>query len=159
MLPRRLVLPIALLVCIGTTACSTAPSPTADGSTPAAPGLQASITAHPWQLVGATGATGQPVAALQDKPGQPYVLTLRDGRLGVANGCNHMGGDVRLQGDMLEFGQMMSTRMACADDRLMQADGAMGQALTGRAQLRMPDADTLHLLTANGWTLVLRRSR
>lgn len=146
------ILFLACLLACTTAACSM--SPVAGAATRLS---DAALSAHPWVLEQATRADGQPVAALQDKPGKPFALTLQHGRLGVANGCNHMGGQYRLQGDELVIGDLMSTLMACADNRLMDADGAMGEALKGRVRVEMPDAGSLRLTAGNGWTLQFRR--
>lgn len=143
---------LACLLVLSVAACGT-PSAVGSGAKPS----EAVLSAHPWVLVQATGADGQPVDALQDKPGKPFVLTLQQGRLGIANGCNHMGGDYRLQGDELVIGEVMSTLMACADQRLMDADGAMGEALKDRLRVQMPSAHMLELSARNGWRLQFRR--
>ena len=143
---------LACLLALAAAACGTPPA-AGNGATPS----ESMLTAHPWVLVQATGADAQPLAALQDKPGKPLELTFQQGRLGVANGCNHMGGPYRLQGDALVIGNLMSTLMACADQRLMQADGAIGEALKGRVGVQMPSAQTLELTAQNGWRLQFRR--
>lgn len=140
------------LLALTMVACATPPA----AGTAATPS-EAALSAQPWVLVQATTADGQPVAALLDKPGTPFALTLQHGRLGVANGCNHIGGQYRLQGNALVIGDLMSTLMACADNRLMDADGAMGEALKDRVRVEMPDAGSLRLTAANGWTLQFRR--
>lgn len=143
---------LACLLALAVAACGT--PPTAGNGAAAS---EATLAAHPWVLVQATGADGQAITALVDKPGKPFELTLQQGRLGVANGCNHMGGSYRLQGDALVIGNLMSTLMACADQRLMQADGTLGEALKGRMQVQMPSPQTLELIAQNGWRLQFRR--
>ena len=45
-----------------------------------------------------------------------------DGRAGGSSGCNSYGGDYRVQNDRVTFGQIVSTKRACADERANQQE-------------------------------------
>lgn len=49
-------------------------------------------------------------------PNEPGVFSLafgQDGRVAITTDCNSMGGNYRVEGNQLQFEQMMSTRMYC----------------------------------------------
>ena len=67
-----------------------------------------------WRL---TELRGQPIAAING-PREPHIVFAADGgRVSGSAGCNRFSGPYKA-GDRLELGPLMSTKMACADDRL-----------------------------------------
>jgi heat shock protein HslJ len=123
-----LLLPMFLL------ACAQAPQNTS----PAAPADRSTGTANPallgayhWRLSEASDAQGQPIDALFARADKPLQLDFRDGRLAVGNACNRMGGAYSASGGQLKLGNLVSTKMACADPRLMALDEAVGKRLQG----------------------------
>lgn len=153
-----LALPLALAGC---------PKPAEQAATPAEPAaapiaataegtVDASLLSrYHWRLASATDAQGQRIEALFAQPGKPVQLDFRDGRLGVANTCNRMGGSYTLGGSTLTAGRLASTMMACADPALMALDQEVGKRLEGTLKLATTtgDAPTLTLTTATGDTL------
>ena len=83
-------------------------------------------------------------------------LDFRDGRLGVSNTCNRMGGSYTLSATSLTVGRLASTLMACTDSALMALDQEVGKRLEGTLKLAatQDDAARLTLTTATGDTLV-----
>jgi heat shock protein HslJ len=71
------------------------------------------------------------VDALFVRADRPVQLDFRDGRINVSNTCNRMGGTFTLQGTQLTIGNLASTMMACADQKLMALDSAVGKQLQG----------------------------
>jgi heat shock protein HslJ len=96
--------------------------------------------------------------ATQD--GVPYALVdgsvvrlhFADGAVGGSGGCNQLGGDASLDGDVLVVGALAMTEMAC-DEPLMTQDQWLADLLTGRPTLVL-DGDQL-VLTGGGFTVTL----
>ena len=65
----------------------------------------------PWNLVSQDGLVLEPGS--RARPPE-ILLSGKDKRLGGSGGCNRLMGSYELDGDKLKFGQLASTRMACA---------------------------------------------
>lgn len=147
-----LALPLALAACAKppqgepTTAPATQ-TPAATAS--AAPADASALSANHWRLTDAKSAQGQRIAALFANADKPVQLDFVDGRVGVSNTCNRMGGSYSVAGDELKFDRMASTMMACTDARLMALDQEVGKRLEGSLKFAQ-SADTLTLTTASG---------
>ena len=101
-----LALPLALAACTRPADPSTAPRDAAPAL--AAPVASATADAsllpkYHWRLHDATDAHGQRIAALFARPDQPVQLDFRDGRVGVSNTCNRMGGTYTLADGSLKL--------------------------------------------------------
>ena len=152
---RYLVLAIALALAAcakppqgESAAAAPAATATADPAT-AAPADASALPAYHWRLSDAKNAQGQRIEALFANAEKPLQLDFRDGRIGVGNTCNRMGGAYSVEGDQLKFERMASTMMACADAKLMALDHEAGKRLEGSAKFALTD-HTLTLTTANG---------
>lgn len=55
-----------------------------------------------------------------------------DGTVNGNSGCNGVGGDYSVSGNEIEFGQFVSTLMAC-DEPIMSQESAMMQVVSGTA--------------------------
>lgn len=150
-----LALPLALAACTKPADPSTAPR----DATPAVAAPVASATAdasllpkYHWRLHDATDAQGRRIAALFARPDPPVQLDFRDGRVGVSNTCNRMGGTYTLADGSLTAGRLVSTQMACGDSAVMALDQEVGKRLEGTLRLATTtgDAPTLTLTTATG---------
>lgn len=136
-----------------------APTATAPAAAPATATLDAAtLGGHHWKLDQAVDAKGQRVDALFVRADRPVQLDFRDGRINVSNTCNRMGGTFTLQGTQLTIGNLASTMMACADQKLMALDSAVGKQLQGpqTAALQGGDRPTLTLTSATGNALTFR---
>ena len=128
---------------------------------PAAPTAEvgdaaALLAGHHWRLVEASDASGARIEALFARADAPVQLDFTDGRLGVSNTCNRMGGGYTLEGQTLAVGRLASTQMACADPKLAALDAEVGKRLEGPLTLAT-EAGTpprLILATAGGERLV-----
>ena len=151
-----LALPLALAAC--TKPAEPAPPPadaTPTASTPAVAASTADATLLPkyhWRLTDATDAKGQRIAALFARANQPVQLDFRDGRLGVSNTCNRMGGTYTVTDGSLTAGSLVATQMACADSAVMALDQEVGKRLEGTLKLATTagETPTLTLTTATG---------
>lgn len=128
-------------------------------TTPATSAAQADAALLPkyhWRLSTATDAKGQRIEALFARADQPVQLDFKDGRLGVGNTCNRMGGGYTLAGSTFTATRLTSTLMACADPKLMALDQEVGKRLEGASTLSTSGGDMpqLTLVTAGGDTLV-----
>ncbi|WP_242112810.1 META and DUF4377 domain-containing protein [Luteimonas aquatica] len=134
------------------------PAPQAQPATPEGQSAQAAptLSSHYWLLSSATDGKGQAIAALQPDAKRPLRLTLAEGRLSVSGGCNSIGGGYTEKSGTLEVGRLVSTMMACSDQRLMQLDSEISKRLEGtlRAEIGGDDTPQLTLVTAGGDKLV-----
>ena len=149
-----LALPLALAACAKPPQGeSTTPPPTvAAAATEAAattPADASALSAHHWRLSDAKDAQGQRIEALFVNAEKPLQLDFKDGRVGISNTCNRMGGAYSVEGDQLKFDPLASTMMACADAKLMALDQEVGKRLEGSAKFARA-GDTLTLATASG---------
>lgn len=141
----------------GTPASATAAAPApASTAMPAASDANAELGRYHWRLREATDAKGQRIDALFVRADKPLQLDFADGRIGVSNACNRMGGGYALAGAALTVARMASTMMACSDPKLMALDGEIGKRLEGALQFALASGDppTLTLATAASDTLV-----
>lgn len=79
-----------------------------------------------WQPTSINGAT------LVNASAQPKPVTLEFGMAGEVNGwggCNSYGGTYQTQADTLTFSPLISTKMACVDEGLMQQETQYFQIL------------------------------
>lgn len=147
-----LALPLALAGC---------PKPADDAAAPTAAPVSAPTAAvadtallpkYHWRLTAATDAQGKRLDTLLVQPDKPVTLDFRDGRLGVSNTCNRMGGSYTLAGSSLTAGPLMSTKRACVEPALMALDDEVGKRLEDTLTLATAagDTPTLTLTTAAG---------
>lgn len=144
----------ALLLLPLLAACS-ATAPRSDAAQAATSGDAAALGAYHWQLRDAVDRDGRRIDALFARPRQPLQLDFADGRLGVANACNRIGGAYRIEGGRLVAGRLVQTLMACADPALANLDAAIGRRLEARPRIELrTDAEPrLRLSTDDGDTL------
>lgn len=135
------------------TACGAAPPATRPPASIEAAELSDSV----WRLRSAANVSGQAIAPLSRKPGEPFRLAFSDGQVSVRNGCNQMGGSYRLHGQELRIANFTTTLMACEDPRLMEADAALAERLNAPAKIAITlgQPRVLTLTSANGDVLVL----
>ncbi|SMF95860.1 Heat shock protein HslJ [Methylomagnum ishizawai] len=110
------------------------------------PAAQADPVGPSWTLVRLGGET------LQLLPGtRPigFTLVAQGNRVQGDTGCNRMTGGYTLQGDRLGFGQVATTRMACADPEVSRWEMGFLKALdaTARWEIR---GGSLELLDSLG---------
>jgi heat shock protein HslJ len=147
-----LALPLALAGCAKPPQGEPATTPAAETPAAAAPATPAdapALSANHWRLTDAKNAQGQRIDALFANADKPVQLDFVDGRVGVSNTCNRMGGSYSLAGDELKFDRMASTMMACSDAKLMALDQEIGKRLEGSVKFAQPDG-MLTLTTASG---------
>ena len=155
-----LALPLALAGCPKPAEQTDAPAPvaTAAPEAPATPSADAAtlLPQYHWQLMNATDAQGKRIDALFARADKPLQLDFKDGRLGVANTCNRMGGTYTLSDTSLTIGRLTSTMMACTDNALMALDQEAGKRLEGTLKIAASQDGVaqLKLTTATGDTLV-----
>ena len=129
--------------------CATSAPGTQDGADTAATDSTAPVaamTAAPLEGVDWTlhDLGGQP--AVGDDPARlPSIRFDADsGRASGSGGCNRIAGPYTRDGDSLRIGPLISTRMACADDRLTRQETDFLAALDGTRSYRI-EGDTLTL--------------
>jgi len=154
-----LALPLALAGCPKPAEQAAAPAPvSAPTSETPAPSIDAPalLRQYHWRLTDASDAQGKRIEALFVRADKPVQLDFRDGRLGVSNTCNRMGGSYTLSDASLTIGRLASTLMACTDSALMALDQEVSKRLEGTLKLAatQEDAARLTLTTATGDTLV-----
>lgn len=160
-----LALPLALAGCPKPAEQADAPARTVvttpDAPVAASVGAAALLPQYHWQLMDATDAQGKRIEALFARVDKPVQLDFKDGRLGVTNTCNRMGGTYTLSDTSLTIGRLASTMMACTDNALMALDQEIGKRLEGTLTLATTrgDAPTLTLTTATGDVLAFTGER
>lgn len=147
-----LALPLALAACAKPPQSEPATTPAAEtpaATASAAPADTSALSANHWRLTDAKNAQGQRIDALFANADKPVQLDFIDGRVGVSNTCNRMGGSYSVAGDELKFDRMASTMMACTDAKLMALDQEVGKRLEGSLKFAQ-SADMLTLTTVSG---------
>lgn len=102
-------------------------SPTGD----AAP-LAERLDGKTWNMVSFTDAKG----LRHDLSAVPFAFTFTGGNLS-GRICNTMRGPYRVEGSTLKGGPIMSTKMACTADLVMQIEDAFGMALDSGLEASM----------------------
>lgn len=141
----RLALPCLVLLAACTT--GTAPVPPPGG------GTDALAQVGRWTLQGATDAQGARIDAAFPGGTAVHALAFDDGNVSVEGGCNRIGGTYRIDAQgRLVVDPLRSTRMACADTALMDADTAVSALVEGASEWRIAESwpEQLFLDHANG---------
>lgn len=68
-------------------------------------------------------------------------LTIAPGRIGANVGCNGLGGDLRIEGNRLMAGPLISTMMYC--DGVMEQERAVSELLAANPEFRFEDGRLL----------------
>lgn len=125
---------LCLVLLMPVLAACTAPVPADNPPGPPA-GIDALAQVGRWKLQGAVDAQGAPIADVLPGGRAVHALVFADGRLSIEGGCNHIGGRYRIDArGRLVVSDMQSTLMACEDQALMTADGAVSALLEGSAE-------------------------
>ncbi|TDF81476.1 META and DUF4377 domain-containing protein [Pseudomonas sp. H9] len=99
-------------------------------ATPASVAAQPELSAYYWNLVSATDASGNPIAALSKGTERKLRLSFAGHNLKVSGGCNGQFGQYSYQDGVLKVPSLASTLMAC-DKSLMALDSEVGRLLKG----------------------------
>jgi putative lipoprotein len=83
----------------------------------------------------------------QDAKREAHLLFQAGGRLAGSDGCNRIAGSYDLKGNVVEFGQVASTQMACINTEDIAR--AFGEALKSATRLTIA-GDRLELMDATG---------
>lgn len=107
-----------------TVSCSTHKKPVASSPPAPAPAAASSFSlAHSdWQLLELAGAPILPNS-------KPSLSFFEPGKVAGNASCNRFTGSVTINGTNLEFGQLATTMMACADPKLSEQESAYLKAL------------------------------
>lgn len=138
---------VALAGAVSLSACATQPPVT----TP--PAHTSALTAYTWTL-----ASGPASLTNADN----VVMTFgTDGRVSLAGLCNRMSGGYTESGATLQVTQMISTMMACADNRVNNLEREVGGGIQGSHTMMMTRSEPpqLNLKMQNGQTWIFRGKR
>ena len=149
-----LISPLMLVACTRSTTHAGASAATPSHSE-RRDGTGSALDGYRWRLQDATDTQGHRIDALLVRPAQPLQFDVVDGRIRIANACNGMSGDLRIDGDTLRIGPLVSTKMACADPAVMALDAEVAKRLEGGIAFRLLESDPPQLLldVTNGDTL------
>ena len=134
--------------------CAIALLPFAGASSAGMEPGQDSLASHDWQAV-----------ELQDKPVStpvPVTLSFTEGRASGRGGCNQYSGAVEYGAGTIRFQAMISTKMACAQDGVMQTEATYLQALQAAQTWDIDAAGKLTIEGARGrikFTPLARQTR
>lgn len=84
--------------------------------------------------------------------GEPHLILGPDGGLRGNTGCNQMGGAFTVDGDVIAFGPIRTTRMYCADAYRTEQELLKAMREVGRFVIA---GNRLELLTRDGVTLAV----
>jgi heat shock protein HslJ len=123
------------------------PAPGSDERETAIDWAVADLTDGPvWQLVH-YGPVAEPIAVLDETT---VTLSFEDeAQLVGSAGCNSYGGSYELDGRSITIGPLVSTRMACLNDGIMEQETAFLQALESGHSLSLIE-DTLTIVYDEG---------
>jgi heat shock protein HslJ len=114
----------------------------------------AALIGTPW-LLDAVLESGGPDGSASSPVGEPATLELSDdGTLTGSTGCNSFSGTYELSEDTLTASDLVSTRIACAEE-IAKQETAVLTVLTGPAAVAI-DGETLTLTGPHGSGLVYR---
>ena len=82
-------------------------------------------------------------------PGR-VTLAFAEGRVSGRGGCNHYSGPVEIGAQTLKIGALISTKMACVENGLMQQESAYLNALQSAQRYRVGGDARLVITTASG---------
>ncbi|MEU6990555.1 META domain-containing protein [Streptomyces sp. NPDC046465] len=144
---QRLTLTLTALASAGLllTACGTESGTGSEGDSGGSAGDGPRVTGVRWQVESLT-AGGRKHAA----PEGAYLKIGKDGRAGGSYGCNHVGSDVSVKGDTLDFGKPLMTKRACTDEGRMDFEKQLVRALGEGEFTAKVDGDRMTLTTAKG---------
>jgi len=95
-----------------------------------------------WRLVELNGRAAIPAELTR----RPWIRFNTDSsRVSGSAGCNRMSGPFTLRGDTMQFGSLISTRMACGDQALNQQESDFFGALQSTDRYAL-SGDTLKLI-------------
>jgi len=123
----------ALVLCAGLAACESAVSDDDQSD---------ELTKQDWV---AETINGKPVI----NPGR-VTLSFAEGRVSGRGGCNIYSGPVEIGADTLKIGPLISTKMACVDNGLMQQESAYLNALRSAQRYSFGEKGKLTITTALG---------
>lgn len=107
------------------------------------------LQAYNWQLVDAKRANGEQVSQLFYNSAKPLTLSFfkNDGtdRVTFMNTCNNMGAEYKVVNSNVEYGNMISTLMACPEPQASFDTAAMA-TVQGKYSINK-NADNLPILT------------
>jgi heat shock protein HslJ len=153
---KFILIPVVLILAACTAIPATKPGvPVTGDSTATALTDGNSLVGASWRLTsfGPVGATN-PVTG-------NATITLEfgeDGQAGGHGGCNSYGGPYTVQDDSLEFGEITSTLIACADEAVTQQEQQYLEALRTASRFTI-EGDTLRIAYQNdGGELIFARS-
>ena len=78
------------------------------------------------------------------------TLSFGDGRVSGRGGCNLYSGPAEIGDGTLKFGPMISTKMACLENGLMQQEAAYLKALQSARSYAVGPDGKLNITTAGG---------
>jgi putative lipoprotein len=141
---------IFLLLVLMLAACTALPTtepgvPVTGDGTATTPPEENSLAGSSWQLV-SFGPVGATTPVVRETP-----ITLEfgeDGQAGGHSGCNSYGGTYTVQNDSLEFGEITSTLIACADPSVTEQEQQYLQALDTASRFSIEN-DTLTIWYEN----------
>ncbi|WP_454832790.1 DUF4377 domain-containing protein [Pseudoxanthomonas wuyuanensis] len=147
-----LTLPLLLAGCpkpADDTPATEAPKATETAATGASatPADATLLPKYHWRLSSAADAEGRRIDTLFVRAEQPVQLDFSQGRLGVSNTCNRMGGGYAVDGAQLKVEPLTSTLMACADNALTTLDQEIGKRLDGTLSFAIQPANGMPQLT------------
>jgi heat shock protein HslJ len=110
------------------------------------------LTGTTWQVQSLVSPEAVSTSAALEQS-KPTLTIAADGTAAGSTGCNRFNGHAEITGTTIEFGPLVTTRMACIGD-VGEVEQAVLRVLSGRVQSAI-DADELRLTRDDGYGLIL----
>jgi putative lipoprotein len=142
---RWILLVVIMLLAACAPAGSVEPTTLPDGDVNIPSTSGTDLVGTRWRL-DSIGAPGAEVAIT----GSEVTLNFdADGQAGGSGGCNSFGAQYSVQNGTIQFDEVVSTLMACADAQVNEQETLFLRALDAASQYEL-DGDTLRILYDNG---------
>lgn len=146
---QRMAVSVSVLALLTLAACGTEPG---SGSGGGAVQSDVPVTGVVWSVDSMTVGGKK-----TDAPEGSRLEIDPKGRVRAGFGCNHIGGEARVEGDRITVSRTVSTQMAC-EEEIEKFEKAATRALGGELTAKL-SGEKLTLTTEDGDTIALREER
>jgi heat shock protein HslJ len=111
------------------------------------------LTGTTWQVQSLVSSEAVSTSAALEQS-KPTLTIAGDGTATGSTGCNRFNGHAQITGSTIEFGPLVTTKVACVGE-IGEVEQAVLRVLSGKVEATI-DADQLRLTRDDGYGLILR---